>query len=192
MKKFAVIALVVLGLIAGGWLLYEQQRKAKFAEERAIENICQGSGVADAATYSDATSAHPLVFVEVGRIVSDMDSYNYKTPEELRFNKIDELELVVCIEEEEAGKEIERCPYTLENGEEIMVVRVQKEVIVTLVKAQTGETIATSDAILGGMPAECLDTISVDENIGSGTLKSGSAPSVEAIMEWVQPYAETP
>jgi hypothetical protein len=102
------------------------------------------------------------------------------------------LELVVCIEESEAGKEIERCPYTLENGEEFTVVRVQKEVIVTLVEAQTGKTIATSETILGGMPAECLDTISVNEKEGSGTRKSGSPPSVEAIMEWVRPYAETP
>jgi hypothetical protein len=188
---FVVIVVVVLVLVAGGWGLYEYQRKAKLAEERAIERVCDGRRMPDAATYNAGAGVHPLVFVEVGNFLNQMDSYTYTTPDEWRFKKIKELEMVVCIEEDDVGKEIQTCSYTLENGKKFNLVRVQRVTTVRLVAAQTGEVIAVSDEILGDMPAECAETISVKESEGSGQLKKGRRPSRDEIVEWVKAYAET-
>jgi hypothetical protein len=100
---------------------------------------------------------------------------------------VEELELVVCVDQEE-DELIETCDYTMEEGGSAATLsRYSKHVTLRLLEAKTGQEIMANTLI--GMPRECQDT----EEFLEGTTGSSIYGNVyEELEDWLRPYVEIP
>ncbi len=188
---FALIAVVVIGLIVGGnAFMKDRAQRARYTAQRELAdqlgNICSGTGAASSAAYA-ASGQHPVIYA-VDRPMGYTSDAFYYTPLTWKANSLDEMQLVACITEEET--ELEQCSYDVSTGGKAVLIRAQYQVVVTLREAQTGAVVATSDVIKGDLPRECQ----VSEEFTAGELTqyvTGARPS-DLIDEWLKPFVEAP
>jgi hypothetical protein len=165
---------------------YELPPKISHAEKSTLIEICagEGAGVPEAAPYSQTSGTHPVVYGRSGLgWKPDNDYSNPWEPKELA-----EAELVACIVQE--AETVEKCPYTLGNGQAATVSRIQLQTTVTLREAQTGKVVATSPTMKGSLPKECKES----EQFSSGKTSKvvqGSEP-ISDVNAWLRQYVELP
>jgi len=189
----ALISFVVLASIVVGGIIFmnDRKQKSKYAAQREmkthLENVCNSVGIADATPYSEISGIHPLEYAKetaMGYLV-DRDYY---TPLTWKPSTLGEAELVACIVEEDV--ELEQCSYELDTGSRGVLIRIQRQIVVTLRDAKTGGVVATSDLMMGDLPRECQ----VSEEFKAGELTqyvAGTRPG-DAVDEWLKPYVEVP
>lgn len=165
----------------------EPQRRVSYAD---LVDVCFDNGVPESVAYTQTSGTHPIAYAHEANGRWRADGGAFLAPVDWRRStpQLNEVELVACIKVERT--EIERCPYTLTNGEKATVSRAQSRVVVTLREAQTAKVIATSKTMTGEVPPECQDS----EQFPSGTTfktVAGSSP-VAAIHAWLKQYVEIP
>ena len=161
------------------------------ANVNLVGPICQGTPLSDAPSYTQASSTHSLVVLE---LESDGDygygffnGSSYSLPDGWRARYVEDLELVVCVDQEESAL-VEECKYTFEDGSGTATLsRYSTQVTVRLLEAQTGREIAAD--MLVGMPRECQDTEEFLEDT-SGASMYGDV--YEELEDWLRPYVEIP
>jgi hypothetical protein len=100
---------------------------------------------------------------------------------------VENLELVVCIDQEESAL-VEECQYTFEDGSGTATLsRYSTQVTLRLLEAQTGQEIAADTLV--GMPRECQDT---EEFVEDTTGSSMYGDVYEELEDWLRPYVEIP
>lgn len=185
------IAIVIMACGGGGDGNGASEEGQTRATSYVVGPVCQGTPLPEAPSYTQTSGTHPLVILELG---SDgnyqygfIDPDAYSLPESWDGDYVEEVELVVCVDQEE-NTLIEECPYTFEDGSGSAVLsRYATEVTFRLVEAQTGREIAT-DTLLG-MPRECRDTEEFVEG-SEGTSVYGQV--YEDLESWLRPYVEIP
>jgi hypothetical protein len=153
--------------------------------------ICQGTPLPDALAYTQASGTHPLVVLE---LESDGDygygffnGSSYSLPDGWRARYVEDLELVVCVDQEENAL-VEECKYTFEDGSgAVTLSRYSTQVTFRLLEAQTGREIAADTLI--GMPRECQDT---EEFLEDTTGSSMYGDVYGELEDWLQQYVEIP
>lgn len=181
-------AILLLGVLVGGGYVVRQelQSRTSLKIRRGLENICADAGdrVSEVSPYTQTSGLHPVKYVEQTAFGWLLTTAPWKWhPQELT-----DTELVACLAPERV--EIERCPYTLKNGDVATLVRLQWQTIVTLREAQTGKIVAVSDNLMGGAPPECQKS----QQFEDGKLTEyviGTKPE-EVIETWLKPYVEIP
>ena len=168
---------------------------AEEGETRANVNlvgpICQGTPLPDAPSYTQASGTHSLVVLE---LESDGDygygffnGSTYRQPDGWRARFVENLELVVCVDQEENAL-VEECQYTFEDGSgTVTLSRYSTQVTFRLLEAQTGQEIAADTLV--GMPRECQDT---EEFVENTTGSSMYGDVYEELEDWLRPYVEIP
>ena len=154
----ALAAIVAVAILVAGGILFIKDRgqKARYAAQREmkaqLENVCNSIGATEAASYSETSGLHPVAYAKETAMgyISDRDYY---APLTWKPGTLDQAELVACIVEEDV--ELEQCAYELETGSRGVLVRVQRQIVVTLREAKTGAVVATSEVMLGDLPREC-------------------------------------
>ncbi len=195
-KAIAAAAILTFGLIFGGYIALRQvigdrtRSKARYETKHALEGVCVGDGasVPEAAAYAQTSGLHPVMYVEKSGLGNWLSSYNYHPPAGWLSEEPVDTELVACLEEEQV--EIERCPYTLQNGDSAVLVRLQWRTVVTLREARTGKVVAASETIAGEPPRACQES----EQFTEGDLTefiSGERPE-GGVEAWLEPYVEIP
>ena len=187
----AAAVLLAGGLIFGAYAVARQATsQSRHETKRALEGVCVGDGasVSEAAAYAQASGLHPVMYVEKSGLGNWISSHNYRPPAGWRSEEPVDTELVACLEEEQV--EIERCPYTLQNGDSAVLVRLQWQTVVTLREARTGRVVAASETIPGEPPRACQES----EQFTEGDLTefiSGERPE-GGVEAWLEPYVEIP
>ena len=152
--------------------------------------ICQGTPLSEALAYTQASGTHSLVVLELesdgGYGYGFFDSSSYRLPDGWRARYVEDLELVVCVDQEESAL-VEECKYTFEGGNGTATLsRYSTQVTFRLLEAQTGQEIAADTLV--GMPRECQDS----EEFVEGTTGSSMYGDVyEELEDWLRPYVET-
>ncbi len=153
--------------------------------------VCQGTPLPDAPLYTRASGTHPLVILELGDggnyRYGFIDPDSYGLPDGWNGDYVEDLELVVCVDQEENAL-VEECAYTLEDGSgTVTLSRYSTQVTFRLLEAQTGREIAADTLV--GMPHECQDT----EEFIEGTAGSAIYGQVyQKLEDWLRPYVEIP
>jgi hypothetical protein len=151
--------------------------------------ICRGTPLSEALAYTQASGTHSLVVLE---LESDgdygygfFDQSSYRLPDGWRAGYVEDLELVLCVDQEESAL-VEECEYTFEDGSGTATLsRYSTQVTFRLLEAQTGQEIAADTLV--GMPRECQDS----EEFVEGTTGSSMYGDVyEELEDWLRPYVE--
>jgi hypothetical protein len=143
-KKQTTAILGVMAVLAVATAFASPQVDRVVAD--AAGPACSGAGVAGAAPYEPGARVHPAV------LLSDSGERSEETdmlPRAWWPGAVSELELVVCLGEEEEER-VERCQYE----DAPVVERYQKVREVRVVAALSGETVVT-DTVGGALPKPC-------------------------------------
>ena len=176
-----LIALLVGGLVGGGvsariarTTAVRPSYEAAYWEQ--VRQVCNGTGMPEAAAYAETPGLHPLVYFDPEKDSSSQS----QIPVAWMPATAQDLELVVCLEAYEANK-IEFCSYLGSMG----ITRYQYARWLTLRSAQTGEEI-DSRRFLGTPPAACPYSKSGhDSEALYGSLPNAGSESVQS---WLRPY----
>lgn len=153
--------------------------------------ICAGTAVPEAPPYTPTSGIHRLYVVRRGPdgayryafIAADV----YRLPDEWLARYVEELELVVCIDEETSGY-FDECDYVLDDGGGLVVLsRSVKQVTARLLEPRTAREISSETLI--AVPGECPDTVEVPE---ASRNVSMTVPAFQEFEDWVRPYVEIP
>jgi hypothetical protein len=161
------------------------------ANVNLVGPICQGAPLSDASSYTQASGTHSLVVLE---LESDGDygfgffnGSSYSLPDGWRARYVEDLELVVCVDQEEDAL-VEECQYTFEDGSGTATLsRYSTQVTFRLLEAQTGQEVAADTLV--GMPGECQDT---EEFLEDTTGASMYGDVYEELEDWLRSYVEVP
>ncbi len=124
-----------------------------------MEPACMGQGIEQAAAYTGGPGVHRVILVTLVQPASSGDLFDWRAKLRDFTNELPSgweplavrwTELVACIEEQELV--LETCQYTGPS-----ITRYQYEMVVRLVEARTGMTIATH-SLSGDLPRECQQT----------------------------------
>ncbi len=183
-----VFAITVIFSEGGGDDTVEEDKTR--ANANVVGTICQGAPLPDAPSYGQALGTHSLVVLELGSNGNYQYGFinpnTYSLPDGWTTRYVEELELVVCVDQEE-DELIETCDYTMEDGGAATLSRYSKHVTLRLLEAQTGQEVAANTLV--GMPHECQDT----EEFLEGTTGSSVYGNVyEELEDWLRPYVEIP
>ncbi len=142
----------------------------------SVSQVCNGTAVENAAGYTEESGLHPIVLLST---LGGLHEWSYGLPVEWEPNSVSEVELVACVENEEAII-IETCQYS--GGPP--VDRFIYEVVIYLMDAKTGETIGIQ-AISGDSPRECKFTERQDL-----TKVYGSHVELNTVTDWISLFVE--
>jgi hypothetical protein len=161
------------------------------ATSYVVGPICQGTPLPEAPSYTQTSGVHPLVILELGNEgdyqYGFIDPNAYSLPDGWDGDYVEEVELVVCVDQEEHAL-VEECPYTFDDGSGTAVLsRYSTEVTFRLLEAQTGREIA-SDTLFS-MPRECQET---EEFVEGSEGASVYGQVYEDLENWLRPYVEIP
>jgi hypothetical protein len=161
------LLLPVIGLVfAAGLTLV-----LTLATRGPLRAACEGAGVAEAAAFAPHPGPHPAVMLHNGRQL-------HRLPPEWQARSIKETELVLCVGSLER-RLIETCQYY--GGSEVKRYRYGAEV--TLVEAQTGETLAT-EWFWGDAPRSC----GLTEERSVRSLKGEKSINFAEVEAWLASY----
>jgi hypothetical protein len=146
-------------------------RASRAVDYAAFAPVCQGEGVASAASYNGGTGPHPVVVLEDGKRTSNIGAPKGWLP-----TSVESTELVACAGPSEKYV-METCSYV--GGAEIKRYGYQQEV--QLFAAQTGELIV-AETVQGASPRSCGQ---VEER----SVKSLTGKNV-VLWDWLQRYVE--
>ena len=153
--------------------------------------VCEGTPLPEAPPYAQASGIHPLNVMRRGPDgayrYGFLDPNAYRLPEGWHARYVEELELVVCVDEE-TSTYFDECDYVLDDGGRIVVLsRHVKQATARLLEARTAREISTETLI--AVPGECPDTIEVQEGARRASMTVGAFQEFE---DWVRPYVEIP
>jgi len=161
------LLLPVIGLVfAAGLTLV-----LTLATRGPLRAACEGTGVAEAAAFAPHPGPHPAVMLHNGRQLR-------RLPPEWQARSIKETELVLCVGSLER-RLIETCQYY--GGSEVKRYRYGAQV--TLVEAQTGETLGT-EWFWGDPPRSC----GLTEERSVRSLKGEKSINFAEVEAWLASY----
>ncbi|MBN1993073.1 MAG: hypothetical protein JW953_10245 [Anaerolineae bacterium] len=168
-----------------------QQAQATWEEQvlKPVLPVCSGDGqaVAEAAAYSQMSGVHPVVLAR-GSVEGNWRAPRDPLRPEWTPQTLPEVELVACMQVAEVL--VESCPYTLENGRQASVERLQYQTNITLREAKTGVVVADT-VLAGAMPAECSSETRFERDELTKKVY-GVAVGIGQVSAWLQPYVELP
>jgi hypothetical protein len=197
-KKVLLIVLPVL-LMACGCLAIAvasssgDDDAANEGKTRVSSNIvgpvCQGTPLPDAPAYTQAAGARPLGVLELGRNGNYQYGFInpnvYRLPDGWTTGYVQDLELVVCVDQE-VDELVEECDYTLnQGGGAVTLSRYSKRVTLRLLEAQTGREVAAET--FTGMPRECRETEEFLEGASGSSIYGNVYQELE---DWLRPFVE--
>ncbi len=161
------------------------------ANANLVGPICQGTPLSGAPSYTQASGTHSLVVLE---LESDGDygygffnGSSYSLPDGWRARYVEDLELVVCVDQQENAL-VEECKYTFEDGSGTATLsRYSTQVTFRLLEAQTGQEIAADTLV--GMPRECQDSEEFLEDTTGASMVGNVYDELEG---WLRPFVEIP
>lgn len=152
--------------------------------------VCEGTPLPEAPPYTPTSGIHPLNVMrrwpDGSYMYGFLDPNAYRLPEGWSARYVEELELVVCVDEETRAY-FDECDYVPGDGDGIVVLsRYVKQATARLLEARTAREISTETLI--AVPGECPDTIEVRE----GRRASQTVGAFQEFEDWVRPYVEIP
>ncbi len=183
--KYSLVALLLAGLIFGGYVYVDHQRLMAESDMKfALQGVADGEGAAGAGGYREGPGLHPLMLFEASDYKGSRNWYRWLPEEMLDWQpaSLDKAELVAAIEERE--RLIGECRF-----EDEAVRRIIRDKVITLRDAKTAKIIAVSDAIPGGMPPEC-NSAAAQEQYDDFGLVRGAEVDAGQIKNWLKQYVE--
>jgi hypothetical protein len=193
---FGVCCLAVFALIVVAGLQEEREREQAAADYEAafgaLEEVCNGTPAASAATYQTGTGLHPTAVFRI----FDKEVYiaNDDFPATWKPAGLANAQLVACIEQTQVL--VESCDYDLlddfdnPTGESAVVERYFYQASVRLIEAQTGKQIELGK-FDGSQPNNCTDEVRFNEGQTVSVIYGELVPMSD-IEVWLRPYVETP